>query len=55
MTQIPGKLSNLKDLLSGAQRGGYAVGAFSPRYMPVIGVVLRAGQALRSPLIVQEG
>jgi fructose-bisphosphate aldolase class II len=53
MTQRPGRLSSLKDLLSGAQRGAYAVGAFSPRYMPVIGAILRAGQALRSPLIVQ--
>jgi ketose-bisphosphate aldolase len=53
VTQRPGKLSSLKELLSGAQRGAYAVGAFSPRYMPVIGAILRAGQALRSPLIVQ--
>ena len=53
MTLKPGKLSGLKELLANAQRNAYAVGAFSPRYMPVIGAVLRAGQALRSPLIVQ--
>jgi ketose-bisphosphate aldolase len=53
MTCESGSLSSLKDLLSRAQRGAYAVGAFSPRYLPAIGAILRAGQALRSPLIVQ--
>ena len=53
MTQRPRKLFMLKDLLQRAQRGAYAVGAFSPRYTPVIGAVLRAGQRLQSPLIVQ--
>jgi ketose-bisphosphate aldolase len=36
-----------------AERGGYALGAFSPRYTPMIRAVLRAGQQNRSPLIVQ--
>jgi fructose-bisphosphate aldolase class II len=29
------------------------VGAFSPRYLPVIGAIFRTGQRLKSPLIVQ--
>ncbi len=44
---------SLRELLPAAERGGYAVGAFSPRYTALIGAVLRAGQAARSPLIVQ--
>jgi len=36
-----------------AEGGGYALGAFSPRYTPMIRAVLRAGQQNRSPLIVQ--
>lgn len=43
----------LRTLLSEAERGGYAVGSFSPRYPMVIEPVLRAGEAMRSPLIVQ--
>ncbi len=43
----------LKVLLAEAERGSYAVGSFSPRYVPVIEAVLRAGEAVRSPLIVQ--
>jgi fructose-bisphosphate aldolase class II len=46
-------LVSLRELLPVAERGGYAVGAFSPRYTALIGAVLRAGQAARSPLIVQ--
>lgn len=34
-------------------RGGYAVGSFSPRTTAMIRPILRAGQDLRSPLIVQ--
>ena len=53
MYKKEGRLSSLKDLLQKAERSGYAVGAFSPRYLPVIGAIFRAGQRLQSPLIVQ--
>lgn len=43
----------LKPALAAAERGGYALGAFSPRYTPMIRAVLRAGAHARSPLIVQ--
>ncbi len=46
-------LCNLNPLLAAAERGGYAVGAFSPRYTAMIQPVLQVGQALNSPLIVQ--
>ena len=46
-------LQTLKELLSSAERGRYAVGSFSPRTTPMIKPVLAAAQALRSPLIVQ--
>src|SRR5215211_1068442 len=46
-------LRTLKQLLSSAERDGYAVGSFSPRTTAMIKPVLCAGQALRSPLIVQ--
>lgn len=49
----PANVFPLKTLLAAAEAGGYAVGAFSPRYTAMIGVVLRAGQAMQSPLIVQ--
>ena len=44
---------NLNSILPAAQQGGYAVGSFSARLLPVIPVILQAGQRLRSPLIVQ--
>jgi fructose-bisphosphate aldolase class II len=40
-------------MLAAAERGGYGVGSFSPRYTPMVLPVLRAGQKMRSPLIVQ--
>lgn len=46
-------LKTLNQILPAAERGGYAVGSFSPRTTAMILPVLRAGQALRSPLIVQ--
>jgi len=46
-------LRTLKQVLSSAEREGYAVGSFSPRTTAMIKPVLCAGQALRSPLIVQ--
>ena len=47
------KLYTLKQLLSVAERRGFAVGAFSPRYTPMIGAILLAGEATHSPVIVQ--
>jgi ketose-bisphosphate aldolase len=49
----PPNLVTLRELLPAAEAGGYAVGSFAPRYLPVIRYVLRAGQRLASPLIVQ--
>jgi fructose-bisphosphate aldolase class II len=46
-------LFTLKSLLQVAQRNGFAVGAFSPRYTPMIRPILLAGESTRSPLIVQ--
>ena len=46
-------LKTLKEVLSMAERSGYAVGSFSPRTTAMIQPVLCAGQAARSPLIVQ--
>src|SRR5215216_6685501 len=46
-------LRTLNDVLSAAERGGYAVGSFSPRTTAMIHPVLCAGQAAHSPLIVQ--
>lgn len=43
----------LKHAMQVAEKNGYATGSFSPRYTPMIVPVLRAGQATRSPLIVQ--
>jgi fructose/tagatose bisphosphate aldolase len=47
------QISTLKRALAVAERGGYALGAFSPRCTPMIRAALRAGQQARSPLIVQ--
>jgi ketose-bisphosphate aldolase len=46
-------LRTLSQLLPLAERGGYAVGSFSPRTTAMIQPVLSAGQAMSSPLIVQ--
>src|SRR5512146_2214148 len=43
----------MKVLLAEAERGRYAVGSFSPRCTPMIAAVLRAGELVRSPLLVQ--
>lgn len=53
MNVKPENVFNLNPVLSAAERGGYAVGSFSPRYTAMIEPVLRGGQARRSPLIVQ--
>ena len=49
----PACLRTLSQILPLAERGGYAVGSFSPRTTAMIQPILCAGQALHSPLIVQ--
>ena len=53
MQTRPKNVLPLKSVLSVAERGGYAVGAFAPRYVPMILPILSAGEQTRSPLIVQ--
>jgi len=53
MNDHSASLTTLNQVLSSAERGGYAVGSFSPRTTAMIQPVLCAGQAARSPLIVQ--
>lgn len=48
----PQNLLTLRDALPIAERGGYALGSFSPRYVAMIRPVLRAAERARSPLIV---
>ncbi len=48
-----GNVVTLREVLAEAEQGGYAVGSFSPRLTPLIQSVLRAGEKLGSPLIVQ--
>lgn len=49
----PSNVIILKKGLEHAEKNGYALGSFSPRYTPMIAPVLRAGQKALSPLIVQ--
>jgi ketose-bisphosphate aldolase len=49
----PGNLVSLRELLAEAEAGRYAVGSFAPRYLSMIRYVLRAGQKVGAPLIVQ--
>lgn len=53
MNSIHPNVIPLKQALEAAERGGYALGAFAPRYTPMIQPILRAGQRMQSPLIVQ--
>jgi len=53
MNSKPGKIYTLQQLLTVAEHEHFAVGAFSPRYTSMIRAVLRAGEATRSPIIVQ--
>jgi ketose-bisphosphate aldolase len=46
-------LFTLKAALEIAERQGYALGSFAPRYTAMIRPILRAGERTRSPLIVQ--
>jgi ketose-bisphosphate aldolase len=49
----PKNLYVLKHLLDMAEKGGFAIGAFSPRCSPMVKPIFWAGQKLRSPVIVQ--
>jgi ketose-bisphosphate aldolase len=53
MNNSAARLRTLKQVLPSAERDGYAVGSFSPRTTAMIQPILCAGQAARSPLIVQ--
>lgn len=46
-------LITLKQIMAVAEKNGYAVGSYSPRYTPMIRPILQAGQQAHSPLIVQ--
>lgn len=43
----------LNEVLAKAEQEGYAVGSFSPRYIPMIGAVMIAAEKCRSPVIIQ--
>lgn len=45
--------SEILEQLAKAQHGGYALGSFSPRNTVLIGAVVRAAQATKSPVMVQ--
>ena len=54
MYKKPANIVLLPYLLSAAERGKFAVGAFNPRYTAMISPVLHHGGVLmQSPLIVQ--
>jgi ketose-bisphosphate aldolase len=53
MSRKPTNLLKLAPALAIAERHGYAIGSFAPRYTSMIAPVLRAGETTRSPLIVQ--
>ena len=53
MFRRPENIVTLKYLLQKAEKGGFAVGAFSQRYSSVIRAVFHAGQQTKSPMIVQ--
>jgi ketose-bisphosphate aldolase len=49
----PANLLTLREALPVAERGGYALGSFSPRYVAMIRPTLLAAERARAPLIVQ--
>ncbi len=53
MSRKPSNLFKLAPALAVAERNGYAIGSFAPRYTSMIAPVLRAGEKTKSPLIVQ--
>lgn len=46
-------LVSVKDILTKAQKGGYAVGAFNVVNLEIVQAILNAASALRSPVILQ--
>lgn len=53
-TQLrPKNVITLKQALEVAEKYGFAIGSFSPRYTPMITPVLRAAEKMKSPAIVQ--
>ncbi|MDD9267363.1 ketose-bisphosphate aldolase [Paenibacillus sp. GCM10023248] len=49
----PKNVLTLKQALEVAEKYGFAIGSFSPRYTPMITPVLRAAEKMKSPAIVQ--
>lgn len=49
----PRNVLTLKQALEVAEKYGFAIGSFSPRYTPMITPVLRAAEKMKSPAIVQ--
>ncbi|HZG77119.1 MAG TPA: class II fructose-bisphosphate aldolase, partial [Paenibacillus sp.] len=49
----PANVITLKKALEAAEKGGFAIGSFSPRYTAMITPVLKAAQKMNSPAIVQ--
>jgi ketose-bisphosphate aldolase len=49
----PKNIITLKQALEVAEKYGFAIGSFSPRYTPMITPVLRAAEKMKSPAIVQ--
>jgi ketose-bisphosphate aldolase len=49
----PKNVRTFRELAPHAEQNEYAIGAFSPRYPLMIPPILRAAEALRSPLLVQ--
>jgi len=45
-------LTNNKELLTRARKGGYAVGAFNINNLEILQAILSAGEAERSPAII---
>ena len=48
-----GNIFSLPNLLTMAKQCGFAVGAFNPRYTAMIKAVLRGGERMQSPVIIQ--
>ena len=53
MYKLPASFFGFPVLLSVAEQGKFAVGAFNPRITAMIAPVLRGGQRMQSPLIVE--
>lgn len=53
MFKKPKNVVQLSYLLDTAQRGGFAVGAFNPRYTQMISPILRGAERMQSPLIIE--